>query len=732
MRLFPAVFIGILIISFAGCVAAEDSQSGSSGISAGAGAQTSGGSFLDQLDFISFLTGNDANSQGSLPSFGEPRTGDREDATPDEEFETRVREIFINGSKEFRGAGTAMDSYQITIHDLITDKEIANPAYLERERGIKVTIVLKDSLDNLQDSLWGHETDATLLAKAFFTSEINEEIGFVAVTYKMQNSDEARASFKLDAADAGQFEGLWVNDAYIRKSDWSESSIDLSSGIAHYEKPGRMIVLPDSEAVEPSGGEDVPMYGKDTLAQQMSDSTGTLIMITENIAEQSRENDYQEMSYLADALIDEARKSEENIASLPVSPELYEVKEQFINGLIEFQHAGSSYWYGATFIQSDEFEQGNHYVNVGLEEINDALTRMNLKTIETNAVNQPSDSPYPDAFALNERYMYQDAGKVNDISVKISKYEIRSGYYIEEEEGKQRVTPGFGYKFLTVVVWVTHLGFRGGGSELVLTPDPEDFTLIYGGEEYTDVTPTTFMQSVGEPYASVLLNRKEHVEGVLIFAVPESIKVAETYIRFDPGNGETPVWQLVSMSSSSVIGTTTGEEISSDGWEVRTSTTQEEDANAEDTALLLNEEFPYQVPGNGGNTALSVKSYTMKESYILKENDEIYRIDAGDGNMFVFAVLGFSNPDAENEEEPWQIGVSPEDISLTCKGMVYAGRTPEGFIEGNAATEGWDPAAQGTQANRHLAFRVPDSMNIDDAYISADIENYGTAVWDLG
>jgi uncharacterized protein YegJ (DUF2314 family) len=547
MRLFSAALIGIFIISCAGCLAAEEGQSAAS---AGEETQNSGSSVLDPLDIFSFLTGNGANDQDSLHPFGEPGTGDGKDTISDEEFETIVHTIFNNGSKEFRGTGTAMDSYQITIHDLITDKEIANPAYLERERGIKVTIVLKDSLDNLQDSLWGHETDATLLARAFFTSDINEEIGFVAVTYKMQNSDETRASFKLDAADAEQFEDFWVNDAYIRKSDWSESSIDLSSGIAHYEKPGQMIVLPDSEIIVPSSQENVPIYGKDTLTKQMSDSTGTLIMITEKIAEQSRENDYQEMSYLADALIDEARRSEENIASLPVSPELYEEKEQFINGLIDFQQAGSSYWYGATFIHSDEIRQGNHHLEIGIEEINDALTKMNLKTIETNAVNQPSNSAYPDAFALNERYIYQDSGKINDISVRITKYEVRSGYYTEDQDVKRLVKPDSGQKFLTVVLWVTHLGFRGGGSELVITPDPEAFTLISGGEEYKDVTPTSFMHSVGEPYASVLLNRKEHVEGVLIFSVPESINIAETYIRFDPGNDETPVWQLVSMNSS--------------------------------------------------------------------------------------------------------------------------------------------------------------------------------------
>jgi hypothetical protein len=185
------------------------------------------------------------------------------------------------------------------------------------------------------------------------------------------------------------------------------------------------------------------------------------------------------------------------------------------------------------------------------------------------------------------------------------------------------------------------------------------------------------------------------------------------------------------MGPSSVIAPDNPPEPSAGGWEIRTGPVPEEDRQETGEALSLTDEYFFVPSGAGSDIGLSVRSFDTRESYILKEGDGIHRIEAGSGNVFIFAVVTFTNPDAAESGESWEIGVSPGDITLTCSGVEYTGKTPAGFIEGNAEDDGWNFSASGETAERHLAFRVPDTVEIDDSFICIEYGDDATAVWEL-
>ena len=56
--------------------------------------------------------------------------------------------------------------------------------------------------------------------------------------------------------------------------------------------------------------------------------------------------------------------------------------------------------------------------------------------------------------------------------------------------------------------------------------------------------PDVFIETVGEPYESVYLDRKETKEGIHIFKVPYSLDPADAFIEADLGPNGKVVWSL--------------------------------------------------------------------------------------------------------------------------------------------------------------------------------------------
>jgi hypothetical protein len=525
--LISCLFIaGICIILSAGCIGAADADNRSA----------------DADVATPVPTDTDAISRGEGRSLGPEATAPEESAArsedPDEPFEATVANLVDNASLDFQGAGNNIQATDIGIYDLITDPDLADPAYLGREKGVVVTLYYSPPSNRTTDTLWGHEVDATRIAGALYTADAGNNIGMTAVIFRESSSQDPRVKLVLTAEDAGQFPDAWGNRSYIRMLDWSEAAVLSGSGVAHYEDPKTEL-----ESSRPGGLPDVHSvsYSRDTFIRFLEDSTVTVSGHADAVERADKENNSQELGDASEALIVSTLDLERKLNRMPISTDLWGVRGDYIAGLQEYRKAGDTFWFAAGNPGTADNGSGARYLEEGKASIDLALKDA---TTDDDA-SGTTPSPFPDALSLNERYYYQDEKQANDISFKVEQWGVKNGYSYQVDDVLEHVDAGYGYKFITVVVQATHLGYRGGDVvEKVLTPSPEKITLYAGGRNYEHSTPDGIMETIGEPYESKFLDRKEMNEGVLIFKVPDGVVPDDAFIKLDLGDEGIVVWSL--------------------------------------------------------------------------------------------------------------------------------------------------------------------------------------------
>jgi hypothetical protein len=492
-----------------------------------------------QLSFDSpTLTEQFSTLMGNASGSAQAEKERREEAAFNESVETAFLEVV----PEFRGAATKMAAYEITIVDLVTDEDLADPAYLGRDRGIKVTLIYGNDLGKLENTLWGHETDATLIAQSLYAGEFGNRIGTVVIIYKTEEGGEPGVKLALNAADEERFAESGDREGYIRAEDWSAISLH-SDDIAFYEDPDRALT-PGRPKREGDEGEEVVVLDREALRGELHRSTMLLTSSETRISESIKNEQFQETEILADEFVRQSDAVISQVAQLPVETELEPARQEYLRGVREFRDAGSFLWRGAVYLRADDFQSAETTLRSGERHINAAHRMLEMEQMDQVDLTLPPPNPFPSALSLGERYTYRDEAGANDISVIIDGYEIKSGYTIVENGTAQRINAGYGKKFLFVVLHVTHIGFRGNGTDTIRTPPPERFTLILDGEEYTHSTPDRYVRELGHPYASVVLERKEMYEGFLIYAIPEEADPSTGYIQLDLGEEGRPVWRL--------------------------------------------------------------------------------------------------------------------------------------------------------------------------------------------
>ena len=466
-----------------------------------------------------------------------------EDAYPSEDWtedqqNAYVNETFNATALQFSGAGRDMDFHFFSLHELITDPALGDDRYLGRELGVKVTIACNSSLDTLDNTLYGHEIDATRVARALYSGESGNKIGFVAVAFKYAENPDERILLKLDARDVAKFSGSWKEEGYIRFQDWSESTLLDTAGIARYEDP-KAWIKPSATA---GGGEDrgVIPYGRDVLRDQVGECTELIVSTLYSLQESARSNDYRSMREQANALLLSVNNAATTISGLPFPEDCEGEKERYLAGMDQLWKAGSCYWYGATFIDAQKMEEANTYLSEGLDDANGALKSLSLSAISGI---EPPSGVLGNALSLGERYIYKDAKKINDISIRITNYGFKDAYILMNGES-EIVRSGYGHKYLWVTIEITHMGFYGGGSPVIKTPLPAAYSIIYRGEQWADSTPKGRIRNFGVLYTQVDLNREESYEGVLLFRVPAELSPEEAYVEVDVGGGEKAIWKL--------------------------------------------------------------------------------------------------------------------------------------------------------------------------------------------
>ncbi|MBT8507897.1 hypothetical protein AZH53_05650 [Methanomicrobiaceae archaeon CYW5] len=461
-------------------------------------------------------------------------------------YQKEILSAFIEASQTFEGAGKAMTSYEMTTYNLFTDPDLGNSAHLGRPYGAMATVVINGTPGMLENTLWGYEVDATAITRTVMTSDAGSDTGFVAVSFVTQDTGTPVFYALITAEELAAFDGRWGGGSYICQDDWTKLRYDDSFVGCGYEDPDERLI----PEVDPGiSYEEFDKYGlyvqpseiRDTIEKQ----TIALNGIVSRISEGALNNDFDLMKEASMQLMSEARSIKTEISALPVGPVYRDDIAEFIEGIDNYQYAGAMLWYGSAFTQPDAIRKGNDYLIAGIEHNNNALAGLDMRTINTALIDLPDEDIFPHALYLHDFYRFQDAKKVNDISMKITGVKGSTLYFTTNEDGEEeKVLAGYGYKYVLPVVEVTHYGYRGGGSSRITTPEPSKFTIIWNGEEYAAESPSGYLQPLGQAYTRQYLDRKETVEALLLFKVPASLNYEEAYLKVDLGSEGTPVWHL--------------------------------------------------------------------------------------------------------------------------------------------------------------------------------------------
>jgi flagellar basal body-associated protein FliL len=172
----------------------------------------------------------------------------------------------------------------------------------------------------------------------------------------------------------------------------------------------------------------------------------------------------------------------------------------------------------------------------------DSSDNISATTITTVGISSKVVDPFPYAILLNTPYKLKSEGSSNEISAKITQASILDSYILQKPSAYQNIAPALGKKFVKISVEVNDIA----GTDRIYSPKPSDFRLIYNGSDYFPENLEYPVQSAGNNYESIGLERSDETGGSIIYEVPESLTLNNTYIRLMYGNNQNsyPVWKL--------------------------------------------------------------------------------------------------------------------------------------------------------------------------------------------
>jgi hypothetical protein len=459
-------------------------------------------------------------------------------APPDPDDYAAMAEYLVDlTGDQFSGAAAGASEIVVSTFEVITDADLADPAYLGRGQALKVDVVMNSSRSALAESLWGHEVDATRIAETFYSGDLKGKTAFVAVFFREKRTGAYTSKFILTAKDASRFANGWDGSSYIRYADWSDSAV-RGGGVPYEDPETAMEPMQEAEAKE-----HVPC-DYETLKNAGTEAASSIALTVSEMSIRAEDQDYAAVSTLAMELTGSARSCAAEFRAYTVPDGLEYVKAAFVEAFDCYDRAGSAIWYGAAFTDADHIDLGNTYLAEGQDSLNAALEGLNLRKIEDTTLTLQTTELYPDALKMGEPYRFMDAREVNKISVRPRSYTAWNTFETGTGAEVKIYQAPYGKQFLLVLMEVNHIGFYGGGSSTYRTPSPSDYTLIAGGEEYRPSQPSAYMKGIGSVYASTSIERSDYSSGYLVFEVPESIDPAEAYLRLSIRGIGTPIWKL--------------------------------------------------------------------------------------------------------------------------------------------------------------------------------------------
>jgi hypothetical protein len=179
-------------------------------------------------------------------------------------------------------------------------------------------------------------------------------------------------------------------------------------------------------------------------------------------------------------------------------------------------------------------------------------------TAVTLVVSTQNSDPFPNALPLNsayhientlnnlryppEQYPNQPSPTKNDVSIQIKRVALWDSYTVQTPTKYQTVGPSAGKKFVIVIVEVTNYA----GNEIIISPDPSDFELLYDGSQFLPSEIEYPVQAASISYKSERIGRNEQTGGALVYEVPSSLTLNRSYFRliYLENDEKNPVWHL--------------------------------------------------------------------------------------------------------------------------------------------------------------------------------------------
>ncbi|ADN35989.1 hypothetical protein Mpet_1228 [Methanolacinia petrolearia DSM 11571] len=467
--------------------------------------------------------------------------------------------ILLSESRSYPD-GFSTDGFEIFIYPLVTDDDLSSPSSLSRPNGLKITLYVYSISEPDGKTIQVYEKYSTDIIREIYEAGYGDEFGTIYLKFIDMDSGDEILHLALDASDSEENRKYWTSpSSYIGVDGWSKVKLNNEYGIAYYEDntnriwmdPEDYLIPDDYQDEDPdSSGENVISYDP-LLTNSISASYDKIVSMVDEIGEHCNNGERDQVISTANDLGDYLYKLKKNINEIPVSSNFYGMKSQYLNALELISDASSEYWHFSIYHDSDSLSGASEDSVAGLSILNSLLDETGGAPVDIDALDRPSEkNTLINTYSMFDTFHYRDSSGSNDISFQVDNWNLRNSLLTKNVLTGEQETISSEYNtiFLVVTVDFTHLGYRGGGPEQIVTPPGSSFKLQYGGTDYAPLDISDYLENSGEPYQSKKVERREIYKSVLVFEIEnnpgQTFDDEDTYLSVDLGDYGVQTWSL--------------------------------------------------------------------------------------------------------------------------------------------------------------------------------------------
>lgn len=471
------------------------------------------------------------------------------------------RDLYILLSESLRSSNSFyVDGFEVFIYPLVTDEDLSSPSCLSRPNGLKITL----DVDNINEpegkTIWVYEKYSTDIIRNIYEEGYADEFGTFYIKFMDVGSGKEIIHMVLDAADAEVYRTYWNNpESYVGIEDWSKVKFNDDYELAFYEDNLNRISMDSEEGLQPGidSEEDLALSDKTVasydplLINSILDSYSEIVSRLDDIGEYCNNGERKQVLSSANDLGEYLYKVGVFADGIPVSEDISWKKSRYLEAVEIISGAASDYWHFAVYHDSDSLSRASENSDTGLMILNDLVDSIGVNPVDVGSLDRPSErSSIVRSYSMLEPFHYMDSAGSNDISLQVVDWNLKSSLLTKNIDtgGHGTLLSEYNTEFLVVSVVFTHMGYRGGGTEQIVTPPESSFKLQYGGNEYSPLIIDDYLENSGEPYQSKKVERREIYKSVLAFEIEnnpgQTFDDEDAYLSVELGDYGVQTWNL--------------------------------------------------------------------------------------------------------------------------------------------------------------------------------------------